>query len=97
MKVKEYITAGESIQVVLSQRLAVSTDAAPFDIYRALRTINPSPYMFFLQLGDFHILGALAGNTGQGGWRRCHDTSLAGTAPAAPTRSRTKLWAGTTA
>ena len=58
MKVKEYITAGEAIQVVLSQRLAVPTDAAPFDIYRALRAINPSPYMFFLHMGDFHILGA---------------------------------------
>jgi anthranilate synthase component I len=57
-KIKEYITAGEAIQVVLSQRLAVPTAAAPFDIYRALRSINPSPYMFFLHLGDFHILGA---------------------------------------
>ncbi|MGA9049289.1 MAG: anthranilate synthase component I [Dehalococcoidia bacterium] len=57
-KIKEYITAGEAIQVVLSQRLAVATGAAPFDIYRALRSINPSPYMFFLHLGDFHILGA---------------------------------------
>ncbi len=58
VRAKEYITAGEAIQVVLSQRLAVPTAAAPFDIYRALRTINPSPYMFFLHLGDFHILGA---------------------------------------
>jgi anthranilate synthase component 1 len=57
-KIKEYITAGEAIQVVLSQRLAVPTAAAPFDIYRALRSINPSPYMFFLHMGDFHILGA---------------------------------------
>ncbi len=57
-KVKQYITEGEAIQVVLSQRLTVPTTARPFDIYRALRSINPSPYMFFLQLGDFHILGA---------------------------------------
>ncbi|MBN1375671.1 MAG: anthranilate synthase component I [Dehalococcoidia bacterium] len=57
-RAKEYITAGEAIQVVLSQRLSVNTAAAPFDIYRALRTINPSPYMFFLHLGDFHVLGA---------------------------------------
>jgi anthranilate synthase component I len=57
-KVREYITAGEAIQVVLSQRLAVPTAAAPFDIYRSLRSINPSPYMFFLQLGDFHVIGA---------------------------------------
>ena len=57
-KIKEYITAGEAIQVVLSQRLAQPTDVAPFEIYRALRTINPSPYMFFLDFTDFHIIGA---------------------------------------
>jgi len=57
-KVKQYITAGEAIQVVLSQRLAQPTDVAPFEIYRALRTINPSPYMFFLDFADFHIIGA---------------------------------------
>ena len=43
LKIKQYITAGEAIQVVLSQRLAQPTDAAPFEIYRALRSINPSP------------------------------------------------------
>ncbi len=58
LKVKEYITAGEAIQVVLSQRLAQPTGATPFEIYRALRTINPSPYMFFLDFTDFHIIGA---------------------------------------
>ena len=58
LKIKQYITAGEAIQVVLSQRLAQPTDAAPFEIYRALRTINPSPYMFFLDFTDFHIIGS---------------------------------------
>jgi len=58
LKIKQYITEGEAIQVVLSQRLAQPTDAAPFEIYRALRTINPSPYMFFFDFGDFHIIGA---------------------------------------
>ena len=57
-KIKEYITAGEAIQVVLSQRLQQPTGASPFDVYRALRSINPSPYMFFLDLKDFHIIGA---------------------------------------
>ncbi|MBM3143017.1 MAG: anthranilate synthase component I [Chloroflexi bacterium] len=57
-KVKQYITSGEAIQVVLSQRLAQRTDAAPFEIYRALRTLNPSPYMFFLDFKDFCIIGA---------------------------------------
>jgi anthranilate synthase component 1 len=58
LKIKEYITAGEAIQVVLSQRLAQPTTASPFAIYRALRSINPSPYMFFLDFKDFHIIGA---------------------------------------
>ncbi len=57
LKIKQYITEGEAIQVVLSQRLAQPTDVAPFEIYRALRTINPSPYMFFLDFSDFHIIG----------------------------------------
>jgi len=58
LKIKQYITEGEAIQVVLSQRLSQPTDATPFEIYRALRTINPSPYMFFLDFNDFHIIGA---------------------------------------
>jgi len=57
-KIKHYITAGEVIQVVPSQRLSQPTTAAPFDIYRALRTINPSPYMFYFDFADFYIIGA---------------------------------------
>ena len=57
-KIKKYITAGEAIQVVLSQRLSQPTSAEPFEIYRALRSINPSPYMFYLDLKDFYIIGA---------------------------------------
>jgi len=55
---KEYIVDGDIIQVVLSQRLSKRTEADPFDIYRALRTVNPSPYMYYLHLDDFHIVGA---------------------------------------
>ncbi|HET8843490.1 MAG TPA: chorismate-binding protein, partial [Ktedonobacteraceae bacterium] len=55
---KEYIRAGDIFQVVLSQRLSRPVNTAPFTIYRALRAINPSPYMFFLDLEDFHIIGA---------------------------------------
>lgn len=58
LKLKKYITAGEAIQVVLSQRLSQKTNVPPFEIYRALRSINPSPYMFFLDFKDFHIIGA---------------------------------------
>ena len=57
-KAKEYIHAGDMIQVVPSQRLSRLTGAQPFDIYRALRAINPSPYMYYLHLDDFHIIGA---------------------------------------
>ena len=53
-----YIEAGDAIQVVLSQRLSRSSDVDPFDVYRALRTVNPSPYMFFLQMGDFAVSGS---------------------------------------
>ncbi len=57
-RIKEYIVAGDCIQVVFSQRFSRPTQAHPFDIYRALRTVNPSPYMFYLELGDCHVVGA---------------------------------------
>ncbi|MCH8109638.1 MAG: anthranilate synthase component I [Chloroflexi bacterium] len=57
-RVKKYIVAGDAIQVVPSQRLARPTTAHPFEIYRALRAINPSPYMYYLNLDDFQIVGA---------------------------------------
>jgi anthranilate synthase component 1 len=57
-RAKEYIFAGDTIQTVLSQRLARRTYANPFAVYRALRSINPSPYMYYLHLGDFYIAGA---------------------------------------
>jgi len=55
---KEYIAAGDIFQVVLSQRLDFTPDVAPFDLYRALRQVNPSPYLYFLRMGDTHILGS---------------------------------------
>jgi anthranilate synthase component 1 len=57
-RAKEYIAAGDVFQVVLSQRLDFKPPAEPFQIYRALRTVNPSPYMFFLKLDEMHVLGA---------------------------------------
>ena len=54
---KEHIVAGDIIQAVLSQRLSKQTSAQPFDIYRSLRSINPSPYMYYLKLNDCHIIG----------------------------------------
>ncbi len=57
-RIKEYILAGDCMQVVLSQRLSIPFEAPPLDLYRALRGLNPSPYMYFLNLGDFHIVGS---------------------------------------
>jgi len=54
----EYIRAGDIMQVVLSQRLTIPYAAAPLDLYRALRTLNPSPYMYFVDVKDFHIVGS---------------------------------------
>ncbi len=57
-KTKHYIKAGDIIQSVISQRFARKTNADPFDIYRALRLINPSPYMYFLKNDGFEIIGS---------------------------------------
>ncbi len=56
--IQEDIAAGEVFQAVISQRFDTTTDAPPFDVYRALRHINPSPYMFFLRMGQEAIIGA---------------------------------------
>jgi len=58
MKSKEYIESGDIIQTVLAQRLETEIEIDPFDIYRALRTINPSPYMYYLKFGDLKIVGS---------------------------------------
>lgn len=55
---KQYIAAGDIFQVVLSQRMDFVPGIAPFDIYRSLRAVNPSPYMYFLRMGDMHVLGS---------------------------------------
>lgn len=57
-RAKEYIAAGDIIQVVPSRRVTVKTAARPLEIYRALRRINPSPYMYFFRDGDTHIIGS---------------------------------------
>jgi anthranilate synthase component I len=57
-KCREYIHAGDCLQVVPSQRFVVPMRAEPFQVYRALRHINPAPYMFFLRLGDVRLIGA---------------------------------------
>jgi anthranilate synthase component 1 len=57
-KAKEYILAGDAFQIVVSQRFDARTDADPFEIYRALRVVNPSPYLYFLKLDDVSVVGS---------------------------------------
>ncbi|TVS10555.1 MAG: anthranilate synthase component I, partial [Wenzhouxiangella sp.] len=57
-RIKDYILAGDAMQVVLSQRMSVELAARPLDVYRALRSLNPSPYMYFLDFGEFQVVGA---------------------------------------
>ncbi len=57
-KIKNFILEGDVMQVVLSQRMSVPFKADPLDLYRALRGLNPSPYMFHLNLDDFHVVGS---------------------------------------
>ena len=58
LRVKEYIAAGDTFQAQIGQRLSKTLRAHPFDVYRALRSINPSPYMFYLDFGDTKLIGA---------------------------------------
>jgi anthranilate synthase component I len=55
---KQYIVDGDAMQIVLSQRMSAPYDGDPLDMYRALRALNPSPYMFYMNLGDFHVVGS---------------------------------------
>jgi anthranilate synthase component 1 len=57
-RAKDYIAAGDVMQVVLSQRMELPFSASPLSLYRALRSLNPSPYMFYYDFGDFHVVGA---------------------------------------
>ncbi|MGD8873559.1 MAG: anthranilate synthase component I, partial [Gammaproteobacteria bacterium] len=57
-RIKEYIVEGDAMQVVLSQRMSIPFTAPPLNLYRALRNLNPSPYMYYLDLGDFHVVGS---------------------------------------
>jgi anthranilate synthase component 1 len=57
-RAREYIAAGDIMQVVLSQRMSMPFAASPLSLYRALRSLNPSPYMFYYDFGDFHVVGA---------------------------------------
>ena len=89
-RAKEYILAGDVIQVVLAQRFECALRAAPFNIYRCLRIVNPSPYMFFLDLGD--VLAGRRVARGDGARSKAREVTvrpIAGTRRAAPRSGRT--------
>jgi anthranilate synthase component 1 len=91
-KSKELIRAGDIFQVVLSQRLSVPFKARPVDVYRALRALNPSPYMYFLDVGGTQVVGSspeilvrLVGD-------EITVRPIAGTRPRGATSNRTRRW-----
>ena len=78
---KEYIAAGDIFQVVLSQRLDFVPGVEPFDLYRALRQVNPSPYLYFLRMNDTHILGSSPEMLVRVSGRKLEYRPIAGTHP----------------
>jgi anthranilate synthase component 1 len=80
-RVIDYIHAGDAFQVVPSQRFSASSAVDPFSIYRGLRTINPSPYMYFLDFGDFQLAGASPEPLVKVTGRRVETRPIAGTYP----------------
>ncbi len=80
-RAKEYISAGDIFQVVLAQRFEVDLPTAPFEVYRALRMINPSPYMYFLQTPEASIVGASPEMLIQVRGRSAEYRPIAGTRP----------------
>ena len=79
--VKEYIRAGDTFQTVVSQRFALPTSASAFDLYRVLRVINPSPYLYLLDLGDTQIVGSSPEALVQVQGRHVETWPIAGTRP----------------
>jgi len=80
-RIIEYIYAGDAFQVVPSQRFSAPTPVEAFSIYRGLRTVNPSPYMYFLDFGDFQIAGASPEPLVKVTGRRVETRPIAGTYP----------------
>ncbi|MFY9572377.1 MAG: anthranilate synthase component I [Blastocatellia bacterium] len=88
---KEHIAAGDIFQVVLSQRFEVGLRAHPFEVYRALRVVNPSPYMFFLKIADQSIIGASPEMLVRATGRRIEYRPIAGTRPRGATETEDLL------
>ncbi|MDP2832256.1 MAG: anthranilate synthase component I [Pseudomonadota bacterium] len=90
VRAKRYITEGDIMQVVLSQRLSRPFNAHPLSLYRALRGLNPSPYLFYYDMGGFHVVGSspeiLVRLEGEGSEKRVTVRPIAGTRPRGATR-----------
>jgi len=91
VRAKEYIAAGDIFQVVLSQRFEVGLRANPFEVYRALRVVNPSPYMFYLKMGDQALIGASPEMLVRATGRRLEYRPIAGTRPRGATETEDLL------
>jgi len=78
---KEYIAAGDIFQAVLSQRLEFTPGVAPFDIYRSLRAVNPSPYLYFLRMGETQVVGSSPEMLLRVSGRKLEYRPIAGTRP----------------
>ncbi len=87
-KCKDYIRKGDIFQIVLSQRFRVDVDANAFDIYRTLRTLNPSPYMYYLCCGDYSIVGASPEMLVRVEEDRAYTRPIAGTLPRGRTQQQ---------
>jgi anthranilate synthase component 1 len=91
LRAKEYIAAGDIFQVVLSQRFDMGLTAHPFELYRALRVVNPSAYMFYLNAGDTAIIGASPEMLVRATGRRLEYRPIAGTRPRGATETEDLL------
>ncbi|MGH6623097.1 MAG: anthranilate synthase component I family protein, partial [Burkholderiaceae bacterium] len=91
-RAKEYIEAGDVMQVQIGQRIRKPFADSPLSLYRALRTLNPSPYMYFYNFGEFHVVGAspeiLVRSEDRGGKRMVAIRPIAGTRPRGETPDR---------
>lgn len=90
-RAKEHIAAGDIFQVVLSQRFEVALSSHPFEVYRALRVVNPSPYMFYLRINDRSVIGASPEMLVRATGRRLEYRPIAGTRPRGATETEDLL------
>jgi len=92
LRAKEYIRAGDAFQIVLSQRMELEPGVPAFEIYRALRMINPSPYLYFLQARNFQVLGSSPEMLVRVSGHKLEYRPIAGTRPRSPDLEEDRRW-----